>query len=573
MSQQTPQPENPPPPPPAAQRPAGQNQQLPPWKEGWVGALVVVLVVGLLLWVFDEYLLRPHFTEIHGDRTTTANYLYMLSAVVAAAGALLQAGVIALAPILSLSLHQSYDALFSFIRTVRSDTVRSDVEQRGDKNVDDKNALVDRCINTLRGYRKAYRWLNPVYYGIWILTCVHLFIFTSRMVRRPWLGEGVMHEAMAFFVTSCVLCLLFAGVSVAFFFLIKPGTTKLDYYTRYFIMEENLSPLPHESKRAKQVLIGLLLFLPIAALVTIAIIREPKPKKLSVAINSLAVATAPVFVAADPAIGVLRRNGLDYSEIPFAAGRLALDALTGGNVDLATVAETPLVLASVNRPDLRVVATIAKSQFRVVALRSAGISAVSDLKGKRVACLVGSSSEYFLWRLLASGELAMADVTLTNLQPPDMVNALRRRDVDAISIWEPHAQRAIDGVGADSNVFDSRGLYTEYFNVVSTVAVLKDEAKRRAISEFLSALTDAARKMRGDAPQAWRVIGARLSMDPRELEGIWSRFSFEIGLPTEALVEAMQGVEGWDAAARRRQKRSPGDLRRLLDDSFVAGRQ
>ena len=131
-----------------------------------------------------------------------------------------------------------------------------------------------------------------------------------------------------------------------------------------------------------------------------------------------------------------------------------MSQLLSGAADLATGSETQALLNSVTEPRLRIVLTLAECRYRIIARRSAGIRRVADLRGKKVAVTVNTSSQYFLHRLLLGAHVGDADVQLVGLEGQDMPAALENRTVDAVSIWEPHAENAFRAIGSDAVVFE-----------------------------------------------------------------------------------------------------------------------
>ena len=121
---------------------------------------------------------------------------------------------------------------------------------------------------------------------------------------------------------------------------------------------------------------------------------------------------SPVLVAA---------NSFYPVQMTTVAGGVA--SITSGEADLATNAETQLLRESVKNPDLRIIMTVTESFYRLVARRSAGISKVSDLKGKRVMLPRMTSAHYYLVAMLRTAGLTEEDVVLVNLPPRQ-----RRRD-------------------------------------------------------------------------------------------------------------------------------------------------
>jgi hypothetical protein len=182
-------------------------------------------------------------------------------------------------------------------------------------------------------------------------------------------------------------------------------------------------------------------------------------EKLRVGVNLTTIETVPIYLAAE---------GLD---VALAGG--AIPALTGGKVDVVTNAETQAILRSTERPDIRVILTVAEYGYRIVARRSAGVGAASDLRGKRIATSLNSSAHFYIVKTLRGVGLSEKDVTVVGMLPNDMPAALARGDVDGVSIWEPAAERSLQALGADAQVINGPA-YRERFNLNTTTAVLAD---------------------------------------------------------------------------------------------------
>src|SRR5262245_8274437 len=136
-------------------------------------------------------------------------------------------------------------------------------------------------------------------------------------------------------------------------------------------------------------------------------------------------------------------------------------SITSGAADLATNAETQLLRESLNNPDLRIIATVSESFYRLVARRSAGINKLADLKGKRVIVPRNTSAQYYLVAMLRSVGLKEEDVTLVSMpappagSPPNKfrsAEALKRGDADVIATFEPEPEAAMRLLGSDGIV-------------------------------------------------------------------------------------------------------------------------
>jgi NitT/TauT family transport system substrate-binding protein len=182
-------------------------------------------------------------------------------------------------------------------------------------------------------------------------------------------------------------------------------------------------------------------------------------------------------------------------------------SITSGAADLATNAETQLLRESVNNPDLRIIMTVSESYYRLVARRSAGITRVADLKGKRALAPANTSAMYYLTAMLRSAGLKEEDVTMVTLPPAPagqpankfrMADALARGDADVIATFEPEPEAAVRKLGNDAIVLQDRKVYREAFNLHARGKDLADPEKRRSIVAFVRAVAEASTALKKD---------------------------------------------------------------------------
>lgn len=226
--------------------------------------------------------------------------------------------------------------------------------------------------------------------------------------------------------------------------------------------------------------------------------------------------------------GYFRANGLKVDISRFTTGKLAFDAVLGGAADVATVADIPIMYAAMSGQKPAVLATIERSgnSVKILARKDKGIRQPSDLRGKRIATFKGSSAEFFLDRFLRKHGMTQRDVEVVQLQPPDMVAAIARGDVAAISIWEPHIHNGRSQLQAGSAVFADPDVYTETFNIASS-AEYAQTAKATLIA-FLRALDRAALYVKQSPDDAIARVAAFVQMDPKVLREIWPNFDLSL---------------------------------------------
>ncbi len=275
---------------------------------------------------------------------------------------------------------------------------------------------------------------------------------------------------------------------------------------------------------------------------------------------------APVLLAARdhfPAGAMVTNGGIGN-----LVGEAALPELgTGGLADVATHAETQALRYSVAHPEIRIILTVTEGRYRIVARRSAGISRIADLKGKRIATLATTSAGYFLARMLATDGLTFADVTPVRISPLEgMATALERHEVDAVAIWEPHGALAARALGDDIVVFPGDGIYRELFNLNTTAANLTDPVKRQRIVAFVRAIMVASTRIRRDPTSAQAMVASSSGLKGEDVVRSWPTLAFPAALPGD-LLDVLTQEEQWLAVQDRRLPRSRKTLSRLIDSS------
>lgn len=285
----------------------------------------------------------------------------------------------------------------------------------------------------------------------------------------------------------------------------------------------------------------------------------PRPQaRLRIAVNATTIESFPVFAAAGQGVEVVRSPN----------GRNAMAQLVAGSVDAATGSETQALLNSVADPRLRIVLTLAECRYRIVARRSAGIKSIADLRGKAVAVTLNTSSVYFLTRMLATARLSASDVRVVNLEGPEMPAALRNRTVDAVAMWEPHAQHSLEALGADGVTFIDGAAYTEYFNLNTRTDVLNDPAKRVALTALVKEIGRVSERLRSQPGTLIPSLAPEVGLPPQTVQAVWPQFRFPADLPA-GLRPVLPEVETWVAEAQKRKPRSAQELSGLIDASVL----
>jgi sulfonate transport system substrate-binding protein len=123
----------------------------------------------------------------------------------------------------------------------------------------------------------------------------------------------------------------------------------------------------------------------------------------------------------------------------FTNGPAQNEAVTAGQIDLANMGDLPTVQVWANNVDIKVISYLWDSPegYSLVAHPDSGIETLADLKGKKVAIQFGSNFHKLLLKFLASQNLTIDDIQMTNLPKSESVTSLQEGLIDAIAIDEP----------------------------------------------------------------------------------------------------------------------------------------
>jgi sulfonate transport system substrate-binding protein len=280
-------------------------------------------------------------------------------------------------------------------------------------------------------------------------------------------------------------------------------------------------------------------------------------KPLTVAVNTTTIEGAPIYLAA------AAPGGGGFTLMNGGVRDLASD-----RAQLATNAETQMLLASTANPKLRMLLTVAEGRYRLIARKSAGIRTVADLRGKRITTVPQTSAHYYVVKLLRSAGLQESDVTFVTVGRNDMAAAVGRGDADAISMWEPEAQRALELLGSDATVFQNNDLYREWFSLYSTTEVLSDPAKRTQVVEFVRRLLAASEAVRTRPQEAMPIVARTIGQSEASVKGAWAHHAFPAALPANML-DILTEEERWVSGLQQRAARSRDTLAAFIDPSVL----
>jgi ABC-type nitrate/sulfonate/bicarbonate transport system substrate-binding protein len=231
--------------------------------------------------------------------------------------------------------------------------------------------------------------------------------------------------------------------------------------------------------------------------------------------------------------GLFEKHGLDITVSNFTTGKQCLDTVVGGGADIATTAEAPVTAAAMSGQPIAFVAGMEYSDLKTLGSTKAGLKTKADLKGKKIAFTAGTGSEVYTMALLKAAGLTATDVTLINLRPQEMLPALSAGSIDAFNTWEPNIANAKKALGAEVTELDTRGIYSETFNIVVMQSSLSSNPD--LTEKFLAAIIDADAWIKAHPQEAMTTVAKVVGMKEDDLSPIWKDYIFHVAIGPKQL--------------------------------------
>ncbi|HBU06587.1 MAG TPA: hypothetical protein DEB09_00715 [Candidatus Magasanikbacteria bacterium] len=241
-------------------------------------------------------------------------------------------------------------------------------------------------------------------------------------------------------------------------------------------------------------------------------------------------------------------EGLNVQVQEFAAGKLALQAMLGGSVDLTTPAEFPVVLATVNGEKLSILTQVNETGggFPMI-FRKDGEETFNTstyfVEKRKIGTSVGGGPEYFTQDFFNKYQIKSNGYEIVGMKPEDLPIALANGSIDGTAIFEPFTHFAIERAGVENLfVIYDKDLYSE--TIVLTGKTDWVKTHNEEVNRFIRALKKSYDFIKSNPDEAMTLVALHTKLDLATVKSIWPSFTYELGLNKE-LISTMQAEAQW----------------------------
>jgi len=208
--------------------------------------------------------------------------------------------------------------------------------------------------------------------------------------------------------------------------------------------------------------------------------------------------------------------GVKVNIMEFQAGDIR-NAMIAKNIDFALLGSSSAALGIASGMDVELIwiHEILGDAEQLVARNGSGIRSVQDLKGKKVATAFTSTSHYSLQRALKINGVSEKEVTLLDMQMPDLYAAWQRGNIDAAYAWEPTLSKLLNSGKAilSSKDMAAKGVVT------SNVEIVRKEFAQSypgVVAKYIKALNEAVELYRQHPDEAAGTVAKVLNLSEEE---------------------------------------------------------
>lgn len=239
------------------------------------------------------------------------------------------------------------------------------------------------------------------------------------------------------------------------------------------------------------------------------------------------------------AAGIFKKNGLDVDLKLGSSGSAMVPLLVNNQIQAALAAEQAGIQTHNLDPNVVIVGESMLGS-RYLAIVGRDVPDLAGMKGKRVGIALGTASEVFWQALLDKLKLDPKDYKVINVETPEMLAALQRKDLDVVSSWEPWTTRILAAVPGTKvlTLNDGINVPRDYVYINKTWA----QANPGALKAFMLSMVEATKLLTEKPAEAADYVARTLKLDPKLTAELMTRVDFVMRLRPDA-VEHMKSIE------------------------------
>lgn len=285
----------------------------------------------------------------------------------------------------------------------------------------------------------------------------------------------------------------------------------------------------------------------VVAIIVSSFVYINSQKSFNGKVESITIGTLPsaydtlIYIAIDQQY--FAANGLNVTIESYPNNAVTATAALSGAVDIATSPEFVLATQALQNASLYAIGSVCKYlNVEVVARTDLGINNISDLVGKKIGLLLGSSNQFYFGQFLELNGISQNQVTIINVANQQGPMALANGTVDALVTTPPFTGQAESLLPNETVTWDAQSNQFSYLEAICARSWAA--ANPDLIVRFLKALVEAQNFNINHQVQAMALTEKQLNLPSSYLASIWGGYQFSVTLD-QSLILLMQNEAQW----------------------------
>lgn len=208
--------------------------------------------------------------------------------------------------------------------------------------------------------------------------------------------------------------------------------------------------------------------------------------------------------------------GVKVKVIEFQAGDIR-NALVSKDIDFALLGSASATQGIASGIDIETIwiHEVLGDAEQLVVKNNSNINSIKDLKGKKIGTPYTTTTHYSLLKALELNGMSEKDITLLDMQMPDIYAAWQRGDIDAAYAWEP----TLSSLLKDGKSLISSKDMAEKGVITSNVEVVRREFAEKypdLVTKYIKAVNKAVNLYNENQADAIKILSDSLEITPEE---------------------------------------------------------
>lgn len=265
-------------------------------------------------------------------------------------------------------------------------------------------------------------------------------------------------------------------------------------------------------------------------------------KKVKVGITTVFLGEAATYTALEQ--GFFRKQGLDVALKHNPSGKVSLMDLFQEEVDIAHVAETPIVYTLLDSsysevkpiPSFQIFADMiyADEVQQIIGRKDHNINGPQDIIGKKIAIFKDTQLDYFLDSFLLEHQIPRDSITLINIAPSDHLEAIEKGKVDISVNWEPFASNIQHNLGDNAISLETKLTYSTLW--MATTLDSYANKNLEVLKAYLKALKQAQDYIKKHPIETQKLLANKTNISVEIVEHLWEKIDYELSLSERMLI-------------------------------------